>query len=266
MSDQDLGQEDGQLEGGALEGKQELDPQPKTRQEIDEETARLGGWKPEDEYTGKPEDWRSAEVFNERGVWIEKHKAQEKRQNDMEQRFNTRMDNANKLHEVQIKSQKEELVRKRDEAIDLADRETANSYQNSIDELSSQPEAAAPANNGQQVLDDWSGKNAWFYEGGPKAAYAQAQFNTYAARGMDNQSAIESMERDITREFPAVNSKREAAPATEGGSKPGAKRTSAKLGMGDLTSDELKYYRAMPNAWANDAEFLQAVQDTRAQK
>lgn len=249
-----------------LENKQELEAQPKTRKEIDEETARLGGWKPEDEYTGKPEDWRSAEVFNERGVWIEKHKAQEKRQNDMEQRFNTRMDNANKLRDTQMKTQKDELVRKRDEAIDSADRETANSYQDSIDELSVQPEAAAPANNGQQVLDDWSGKNAWFYEGGPKAAYAQSQFHIYAARGMDNQSAIDSMERDITREFPAVNSKREAAPATEGGSKPGAKRSSAKLGMGDLTSDEKKYYRAMPDAWASEAEYLQAVQDTRAQK
>lgn len=266
MSDQDPGQENDQLDGDDLQDKQEPEAQPKTRKEIDEETARLGGWKPEEEYNGKPEDWRSAEVFNERGVWIEKHKAQEKRQNDMEQRFNTRMDNANKLRDTQMKTQKDELVRKRDEAIDLADRETANSYQASIDELSVQPEAEAPADNSQQLLDNWSGKNAWFYEGGPKAAYAQAQFNSYTGRGMDTQSAIDSMERDMSREFPAVNSKREAAPATEGGSKPGAKRSSAKLGMGDLTSDEKKYYRAMPNAWANDAEFLQAVQDTRAQK
>ena len=38
MSEQELGQESDLPEGEALEGKQELEAQPKTRKEIDEES------------------------------------------------------------------------------------------------------------------------------------------------------------------------------------------------------------------------------------
>lgn len=234
-----------------------------------EDLARSGGWKPQDEWEGPKEDWRSAEVFNERGEWIQRHKTQEKRINDIESTFNQRMDNANKIHQAQLEMQKSELQRKRDEAIELADKETANKFQDDIDTLNSQQVVEAPAaaaDNQQAVLDSWNKNNPWIFQGGPKTAYARSQLQSYIGQGQSVEQAIAGVDRDIAREFPTVNTNRDKQPLTEGGTRPGAKRGSRKLGMSDLTSEELRYYRAMPGAWKNEAEFLQAVQDTRGEK
>ena len=232
-----------------------------------EEKARGGGWKPETEWEEddpkKPQEFASAEVFNARGEFIGRMKDQDKRIAGMETEFNTRMDNANKLFKHQLETQKADLITKRDDAIDLADREGANKFQDQIDNLADVPESA-PANNGQTALDAWNAKNRWASERTPKAAYAQALLGDYVNQGMNYQDALTAIDTDIAREFPAVNTDRDNHPSSEGGSKPGGKRQARKLTMADLTQDELKYYRAMPNAWKTEADFLQTVQDTRS--
>lgn len=252
VNDQDEQQQDKQSE-----------EQP-SYQDEQEAIARKSGWKPEDEFEGDKSQWKSAEVFNVNGEWIQKVKAQNKRIDDIENGFNKRLENAAKLHEIQLKTQKAELVRKRDEAIDLADRETANSYQNDIDSLNIQP-AQEPVND-SSVLDQWNAANPWIMGTDPKAAYAVSRFNAYSGSGMSHTQAIAAMEADVGKAFPNVNPNRSNQPLTEGGTKPGRKAAAKKLSMSDLTSEERKYQAAMPGAWASEAEFLQAVQDSRSAK
>lgn len=234
--------------------------QPKTAEDV----ARSGGWKPKEEWEGDLSEWRSAEVFNERGEWIQRHKAQQKQIDDMQSTFNTRMDNANKLHEQQIEMQKSDLIRKRDDAIDLADKTAANGFQDDIDKLNNQT-VEQPANNGQSTLDNWNSANPWILQNNPKAAYAKQQFGMYQQQGMSSDVALSNMENDVKREFPDLNPGRDKQAIPEGGSRPGNKRGARKLSMSDLSSEELKYYRAMPGAWSSEAAYLQAVQDTRGE-
>jgi len=230
-----------------------------------EDVAREGGWKPIEEWEGDKKEWRSAEVFNERGDWIQRHKVQEKRLNDMESSFNTRMDNANKLHQQQIELQKADLINKRDASIDLADKDAANGYQEQIDKINANPVESAPASNDQGTLDTWNTANPWILGTEPKAAYAKQQFALYQGQNMSASAALAAMESDVNRAFPDINPNRDNHPSSEGGSKPGKKRGARKLSMSDLTSEELKYYRAMPDAWGSQADYLQAVQDTRGE-
>lgn len=235
-----------------------------------EETARASGWKPESEWDGedknKPPQFISAELFNERGVWIERHKVQQKQIDEMKTTFNTRMDNANKLHNQQLEVQKSELKRKLDVAIDDADRETANKIQGDIDKINEQSvEAAVPASNEQVALDTWNTANPWVMGNDPKAAYAKQQFQAYQSQNMGISEALSKMESDVNQAFPALNTERDRQPAIEGGTKPGNKRPARKLAMSDLTSEEMKYYRAMPGAWKTEKDYLQAVQDTRSE-
>ena len=188
-----------------------------------------------------------------------------KRMDDMERDFDSRMNNANKLHEHQMEVQKSELVRKRDEAIDSADRELANQYQDNIDSLNKQPEAAPVQSRDDNLVQDWNNANPWVMQNGPKASYAKDLFGKYTQQGIPITDALANIDRDIAREFPAVNPNRENHPSPEKGSKPGNKRSSKKLGMSDLTSDEMKFYRAMPDAWSSEKDFLQTVQDTRSE-
>jgi hypothetical protein len=228
-----------------------------------EDVAREGGWRPLDEWDGPPGDWRSAEVFNERGDWIKKHRAQDKRLNDMESQFNSRLDNSNKLHKAQLDQQKADLVRRRDEAIDLADKETALKAQEEIDNIVI-PMDAPQVNSDQAYLDEWNQKNQWILQNTPKAIYAKSQFNLYQDSGQDSKTALANAERDIKREFPEINPGINRQPTPEGGSKPGSKRSQKALTMNDLTQEEASIYKKMPGTWATDKDFLKAVQDSRS--
>ena len=229
-----------------------------------EDKAREGGWKPKEDWQGEPDEWRSAEVFNERGEWIEKHKTQQKRMDELENTVQSRLENQRKMMEQQAETQRNELIRKRNDAIDEADREKANKYQDDIDSLR-QNEEPEQVNNNQVVMDNWNTANPWILQNDPKAAYGKQQFAAYQGQGMSAQQAITAMEADIAREYPNINPQRHNAPLQEGGTPAGGKAKARKLSMGDLTSDERKYYNSMPGAWKNEAEFLQTVQDVRGE-
>lgn len=251
----------------AAENHDAGDIQDDIKTDTAEDVARKGGWRPESEWDSddpkKPESFSSAEVFNARGEFIGRLKAQDKRLSEMESQFNTRLDNSNKLHKAQMEAQKADLVSKRDAAIDLADRESANKIQGQIDNLDI-PVEAAPANNQQASLDSWNAANPWVFQAGPKAAYAQAQLNQYLGSGQDINAAIANMESDINREFPAINNNRNNEPIPEGGSRAGGgKKTGRSLTMADLTREEQNIYRNMPGTWDSEAAFLKAVQDSR---
>ncbi|MBL4574431.1 MAG: hypothetical protein JKY86_15360 [Gammaproteobacteria bacterium] len=228
-----------------------------------EETARKSGWRPEDEWAKddakRPQEFTSPEIFNDRKGWVKKYRDQNKKMAEMEASFNTRLDNSNKLHEANLEMQKKELVAKRDAAIDLADRETANRIQNDIDSIN----APAPQQNQQATLDSWNQSNTWIYQNGPKSAYAKAQLNQYIDSGLDVSTALSNMDADIAREFPDVNQARSNQPSVEGGSRPGGKRPSRAITMTDLTNEERAIYKNMPDTWKTEADFLKAVQDSR---
>jgi len=223
-----------------------------------EDIARSGGWKPIEDWEGDPGDWRSAEVFNERGEWIQRHKEQQGQINEMRDSFNSRIEGVNKIHTAQLEAQKAELIQKRNDAIDIADRDAANKHQESIDNLP----VVEQHQEAQTVLDSWNASNAWIMQNTPKAAYAKAQFSIYS-QTMSQQEAIREMESDISREFPTVA--KTNSPHVEGGTKPGGQRKPRSLTMNDLTSEEKTIYKTMRDSWKSEAEFLQAVQDTRSQ-
>ena len=245
------------------ETKQEAKQQSATSAE---DVARQGGWKPLEEFDGNQSDWRSAEVFNERGDWIKRAKQQDKRINDLESSFNTRLENTNKLHAAALETQKADLVRKRDEAIDNADRTTANDLQDDIDKLNNQPANEAVPSGDQSKLDTWNKSNSWIDDGSEKADYGKMRFNSHQSQGKSVEESIAAMERDVAKTFPNLNHNRENHPISEGGTKPGRKTAPKKLSMADITSEEKKFRAAMPGAWKTDADFLQAVQDSRVEK
>jgi hypothetical protein len=251
-------------EAAAEPGAEDIKPVEKTNEEEmspAEVKARAGGWKPPTEFDDddprKPTEFYSPEEFNIRGEFIGRLKEQQKAIDN----FDSRLENQRKLLEMQNEAKIKELTRNRDAAIDLADKDAAVGYQEEIDNLKKPVEPAAQAD--ADVFDRWNAANPWIYQGGPKAAYAQHQLNTYAQQGLSNEQALARVDSDLAREFPAVNQQREREPTPEPGSKPGKKRGGGKLSMNDVTPEELKWRSAFPGAWKNDAEFLQAVQDSR---
>ena len=122
----------------------EAPPQPEVIEEpseIDEEEelARKSGWRPKDEWDKddprKPPKFTSAETFNARKELITEIRVQKKRVDDMELSFNERLDNQKKFQEAQAEFQKSELINKRNDSIENADKDAAIGYQDQIDKL-----------------------------------------------------------------------------------------------------------------------------------
>ena len=227
----------------------------------DIEKATKDGWRPKTEWSGDPDDWVSAKKFNERGEMMGAIKNGRRKIDDMQKEFDDRLAQNNKLHEIQRKTLIADLESKRDNAIDMADRTTANAAQNQINELNNvKIESAKPAApEGQSLLDDFNANNPWIFEESPKASYAKDQFGKYSRSG-NIAEAIARTKADIAREFPDINPNRSAPNTTESrASRPGRKQE-VKLTWNQLTSDEKKFYDA--GDWSQ-TEYLKVVSDAR---
>lgn len=247
--------------------EEQLEDQPPEPNE-DEVRASGNGWTDLEAWEAKGghrDDWVSAKKFNDTGDMIGKIRHLERRLDDREKDFGARLDQQSQLHKAQMKVTLADLEAKRDDAIDLADRDKANAIQGQIDEVratSVDVEPEATASNDQTVLDDWNATNTWITdEDSPKAAYALMRFNSHLQSGKGSLQAIEQMESEVSRKFPDKNDRRENAPSVEGGrSKPGRK-ASVKLSWDQLKPEELKWFNAI--SWESKEVFLQTVEDER---
>ena len=260
--------EDTGLEGNELESQEEteqLEEQPPEQSE-DEVRASGNGWTDREVWEGKggdPDEWVSARKFNERGEMIGNIRSLKQRLDDQEKKFDARLDHNKTLHEAQMKVTIADLEDKRDDAIDLADRDKANQIQGQIDEVKATSVDVVPAtvNNDQSLLDEWNTSNPWILERTPKASHAKALYNDYLNEGKTPLQAIASMELEVAKQFPDKNERRENVATVEGGrSKPG-KRAVVKLSWDQVTPEEMKWYKAI--TWKSKDDFLQAVTDER---
>jgi len=254
------------LEGqqGEGEGGQEESPQLTPAQT----KASGNGWTDKQTWidSGKDaDDWVSANRFNEKGDMLDQIKSLRDNATHSKQDFEQRLDNQQKLANIQLEAQRKDLTNQRRDAIENADVDKADAIQGEIDALNTAPVAAKPAAaSSQQSEDDWNTNNPWILEETPKAAYAKQQYTVALGRGESSADAIKSMEAKVAEHFPANNPRRESAPAQESNrSKPGARQSERKLQWSDLTREEEGYYTNMPSAWKSKEVFLQTVTDNR---
>lgn len=103
-----------------------------TTQEIqtspDEERARQGGWRPQEEWEGDPDEWVSAKEFNKRGEMMDRIRQQskqlkgyEKKLARLEQSVNTLSDHNKKIAEIEKKKLLDDLNKQKYAAINEGD-------------------------------------------------------------------------------------------------------------------------------------------------
>lgn len=253
-----------------VEDNAEIEQEQEPEISPDVEQASKGGWMPLDDWKAKgkdSDDWVSAKKFNERGQMMDSISSLRKQVDSQANDFGNRIASLTKLHEAQAKQAIANLVDKRDQAVDLADRDAVNKIQGEIDDINAAPvpQAQPPAANehpDQHLLNEWNTNNPWIREVTPKSDFAIGSFNRHCAAGRSTAEAITMAEADLRKEFPPINSRRDNAPSVEGGrSKPG-QRSARKLTWGDLSATEVKLFDNMPGVFSKD-EYLTAVTDDR---
>jgi hypothetical protein len=222
-----------------------------------EDKAAASGWKPFDEYVesgGDPAKWRTADAYNLYGEMVGTIKRQE-------QDFNQRTEGLVKYTQAQLQIQREQLLAQRDAAIEAGDKAQVHKLDKQLDQTNVQ--VAPTTTHGTVLLEEWNSKNQWINDGSPKASHAHATFARALQQGATIQDAISRVDAEISKHYPARQAKAHIPEGERGRGSVGFKGKSAALTMGDLTQQESAIFRAMPNAWKSEKEFLQAVADDR---
>lgn len=153
----------------------------KTQERDYEAEAAEMGWRPKEEWTGKPENWKSAKVYVEHG---EVNARVAKIEKDASERF----ERLEKMHEKTVKQLQaqhakdiEALKAQKRDAVKAADAEAVERIDEQLDKLKEAgPESTAKSN--EDIQRDWEAKNAWYTSDEDMRAYAFGYSNDLAAR------------------------------------------------------------------------------------
>lgn len=226
-------------------------------QKTQEEKAASSGWKPFDEYVssgGDPAKWRTADAYNLYGEMVGTIKRQE-------QDFHQRTEGLVKYTQAQLAVQREQLLAQRDSAIESGNKAEVHKLDKQIEQTNIH--VAPPSTQSNAALAEWNEKNKWIFEDSPKATYAHSVFQRALQSGATVQDAISRVDTEIARHYPVAKPKAHVPETERGRGSVGFKGRQAALTMSDLTQQEAAIFRAMPNAWKSEKDFLQAVADDR---
>jgi len=209
-----------------------------------------------------PDEWVSPEVFKERGIRIEETSKLRKQLSQIQQEADNRIANLNKLHRIQLESERNKLLVDRDNAIETADKAEVRRLDQALEknqELQKDLQDA-PAKPAEVV--EWESENQWIFDPeDPRTAPAIAAFTEAQQAGKTMASCILAADRaaaKINVSAPVVK-----RTPTSTADAPKARQVSGgkiQLTMRDLTAEE----RQFRSFYSTEKEFLQAVADDRA--
>lgn len=233
-----------------------------------EQKAWSDGWRPQEQFEGNPDNWKTAEAYNLYGEMqseIRSAKAETRRK---EAEFDARIANLNKLHEAQREAAINDLKAKQRNAVEMADTVEFDRIQTQIDQHEAAP-AAEPAPGVDPAIAEWEAKNAWINNpSDEKTIVANSLFNAASARpGATAESALKELDEKLSKLYPEQqpsNPRREMPTMTEQSRRPAGRQRSKELTMNDLTSEERQQWAQFGSIMFNDEkEFLKAVADGR---
>lgn len=203
-----------------------------------------------------PDEWVSEEVFKERGERI-------KQTTKLQKEFDNQIKNLNLLHQAQLRKERENLLSRRDDAIDIADKAAVKALDKQIKEIDDLEELTQ-----EQVIQqdkpvevtNWENANPWINNPkDPRTAIAQKAFEAATKSGMDIDDALDLVDAAISKKF----STKPAAPrqTVEGSRQSSGKREEAVLTMSSLTKQERMYWEE--GFWTSEKDFLKAVANDR---
>jgi len=262
------------LEQEELPNEHEQEEEEEQLPELDpiEQKAWDQGWRPQDEFEGNPDNWKTAGEYNLYGEMQEHVREAKAETRRKEAEFDTRIQNLNKLHEAQKTAAISDLKIQQRQAVEEADTAEFDRLQGQIDEhqkVETIPDVE-PAKD--PVIQAWEDKNPWINNpDDEKAQQAQALWSVAAAKpGATAQSALDYVDINLAKLYPSetpTNPRREMPTMTEQSARPSGRRRSKELTMDDLTASERNEWQQFGSImFTSEKDYLKAVADARKEK
>ena len=221
-----------------------------------------------------PNEWKSPEDWERDGKWIKelkKREAENNRQMIELNRYNkTQVD----LLNIQLSQAQQELANlnaRRDDAIDIADREAVKSLDRQIRNAENRQDIIKANLEPQQQLDKdvvaWEKANSWIFDSNdPRSVIAQSAYNRAIAEGLTPKQALREVDDEIKSKISVSKGGQQLAePSRSSGKKEGVESVS----WSSLTKLDLELWNtgAFENpkltAAENKARFLKSVANSR---
>lgn len=249
-----------------VETVEEEAPEAPTHDQVQEERAAKGGWKPREDFIadgGEPDKWSTAEVFNVRGEFIDRMKHKDNQIKELGER----MVNLNQFHAVTLEAQKKELEDRKAEYVRQGGEEGLEGVKNMDHQLNTLNQAEttqtveAPMD---PVYTAFNERHDYMKSTGPKHSHAMMLYNSVQGQGTPQQ-VVNYVEQEMSKAFPNEPRQKETVSMSEGGSKPGGfkKSSSKEPTLADISPVERKQLEAMG---LTEKQMLQAVIDAGKDK
>ena len=232
-----------------------------------EQKAYDQGWRPQEDFSGAEDNWKTAKEYIRDGEWLAQLKEANQKTDRLEREFNDRLENTNKLNDARRNSEIADLKKQQREAVDLADADVYDNAQKKIDSL--EAEAFTPVVPGKDpAIEAWESSNPWINdESDERTAVAQGIFNNYTAqnRSATVAQALAHVDGKINKLYPSdnTNPRRDQPNATEN-VKRTPQRRNKELSMADLTQGETNEWNQFGKMmFKTEKAYLKAVKDAR---
>ena len=262
-----------------LEALANAEDLPETKQEEEqlpeltatEQKAFDQGWRPQEEFSGPEDNWKTAKEYVRDGEFLATIKEQNQKIDRMNSEFNTRLENSNKLHEAKREQEIKDLKAAQRDAVLEMDTDAYDSAQAKIENL----ESVTPVSNPEQPKEDpaitsWRDGKDWLNDDDDdRTVFAVGVWNQYVNKNpsASTQQALEYVDGRIGKSKlfatgKEINPRRNQPNVTENNQRP-AKRQSKELSMADLTAAETNQWNQFGSTMFTEKEFLKTVKDTR---
>jgi len=209
-----------------------------------------------------PEKWVSEDEFKATG---ERIKLANKIRQEIRGDFENQLKNVNLLHQIQLKNQREELLSRRDDAIDVADKASVKALDKQIKELD---DLADLAKENTSLPDkpvevaQWENANPWVNDPkDPRTAIAQKTYIAAINAGIEPSEALDLVDSAISKKF----SSKSVAPrqVAESSRQSSTSREPEAVTMKSLTAEEKKIWDTCSTMFGSEKEFLKSVANSR---
>lgn len=234
-----------------------------------EQTAYDQGWRPEDDFKGKEGNWKTPKEYITHGEYIGNINSLHQKIEEQSRKFDERLDNSNKLHEVRRQSEIKELKSKQREAVDVSDTTAYDKAQDQIDELEKQDVGDSTTNKDSgepkhASIAAWESKNTWINDpSDERAPVATGLWNSYLQLNPDAtvDQALKHVDTRMSSLYPSENTnpRRNQPNTTETSNKP-ARNKGKELTMNDLTPSEINEWDMFGQSmFKTEKVFLKAI-------
>lgn len=272
LGDQQTEQED-ELQPQYIQQEQIEQPEEVPELTPEEQRAWEQGWRPQDQFDGDPDRWKTAREYNMYGDFQQEIRSLKEEQRQKEREFEDRLSGVNKFHEAQLESKVKELKVKQREAVENADTDEFDRIQSELDDVKSSkpnhPQPQQPAKD--PMIAAWEEKNPWINNNDQKASDAQALWNSYAVSNPNAtiEQALSHVDSMIERLYPnevPTNPRRAMPSSHERQPQQAPRRNNRELTMNDLTNDERQAWESFGKMMYGDEKtYLKVVADARKQ-